>query len=94
MRSTALVATDHAARYMSQLVKHFAHKLPTQLEADHGRIEFPSGVCEAKAGSVLTLTCIAPAETMAQLQDVVARHLIRFAFRENELVVNWGPLEA
>ena len=34
MRSIAIVQTDHAARYMGQLVKHFAHKLPTALEAD------------------------------------------------------------
>ena len=91
MRSIAIVQTDHAARYMGQLVKHFAHKLPTALEADHGRIEFPIGVCEVAAGEALTLTCVAEAQDMTQLQDVVARHLVRFAFRENELQVKWGP---
>ena len=94
MRSTAIVQTDHAARYMGQLVKHFAHKLPTVLEGDHGRLEFPIGVCEVQAGAALTLTCIAEAENMEKLQDVVARHLVRFAFRENELQMNWGPSEA
>ncbi len=92
MRSTAIVQTDHAARYMGQLVKHFAHKLPTVLEDGHGRIEFPIGVCEVGAGDALTLTCVADAPDMVQLQDVVARHLVRFAFRENELQVAWGPL--
>lgn len=92
MRSTAIVQTDHAARYMGQLVKHFAHKLPTALETDHGRIEFPIGVCEVRAGEALTLTCVAEAQDMTQLQDVVARHLVRFAFRENELQVIWGPV--
>ena len=94
MRSTAIVPTDHAARYMGQLVKHFAHKAPTVLEADHGRVEFPIGVCEVTAGDALTLTCIAQASDMAPLQDVVTRHLARFAFRETELAVKWGPAEA
>lgn len=94
MRSTAIVQTDHAARYMGQLVKHFAHKRPTTLEADHGSISFEIGVCEVAAGEALTLTCIAAEDDMTRLQDVVARHLVRFAFRENELQVNWGPAEA
>lgn len=91
MQTIAVVQTDHAARYMGQLVKHFAHRRPTVLEAGHGRVAFDIGVCEVQAGDALVLTCIGPAETMAQLQDVVARHLVRFAFRENELQVNWAP---
>jgi hypothetical protein len=93
MRSTAVVQTDHAARYMGQLVKHFAHKRPTTLEPGHGSITFDSGVCEVSAGEALTLTCIASEEDMARLQDVVVRHLVRFAFREADIPVNWGPLE-
>jgi hypothetical protein len=39
----------------------------------------------------LTLSLETPDATqMAQLQDVVARHLVRFAFRE-ELQVDWRP---
>ncbi len=94
MRSTAIVPTEHAARYMGQLVKHFSHKRPTTLEADHGSITFDIGVCEVSAGEALTLTCIADEENMARLQDVVVRHLVRFAFREADIPVNWGPNEA
>lgn len=90
MKSVAIVETAHAARYMVQLVKHFSHKVPTELTAEHGRIEFPFGVCTAQAGPALTLTCEAPADTLEQLQGVIERHLVRFAFRENELVVTWG----
>jgi hypothetical protein len=94
MRSTAIVQTEHAARYMGQLVKHFAHKRPTTLEPGHGSITFDIGVCEVSAGEALTLTCIADEENMARLQDVVVRHLVRFAFREADIPVHWGPLEA
>jgi hypothetical protein len=90
MRSVAIVETAHAARYMGQLVKHFGHKIPTELTATTGRIEFPFGVCTAQAGEALTLTCEAPADTLEQLQGVIERHLVRFAFRENELAVVWG----
>jgi hypothetical protein len=89
MKSTAVVLTPHSARYMGQLVKHFAHKLPTALEGDSGRIDFPIGTCTVTAGPALILTCEAQPQDMAQLQDVVARHLVRFAFRENELAVSW-----
>ena len=94
MRSTAVVQTDQAARYMGQLVKHFAHKVPTTLAADHGSIAFDIGVCEVASGEALSLTCVAPEENMERLQDIVTRHLVRFAFRENKLQVNWGPAEA
>ena len=40
---------------------------------------------------MLTLTVeTGDPEALAQLQDVVARHLVRFAFRE-ELAVEWRP---
>jgi len=65
------------------------------LEGPAGRISFPIGECSAHvANNVLTLTLAAPdAERMAQLQDVVARHLLRFAFRE-DLAVAWQTAEA
>ena len=90
LSSVARVATDKAARYMGQLCKHFAHKIPATFDADSGRIEFSIGVCElavAKDALVLHVTA-ADAETLAQMEDVVARHLVRFGFRD-ELVVTW-----
>ena len=91
MRTIAIVETAHAARYMGQLVKHFAHKLPTSLEAgSSGRVEFPIGTLEAGAGDGLTLTATAEPKNMTQLQGVIARHLLRFTFREPELTVSWA----
>lgn len=94
MKSTAVVLTPHSTRYMGQLVKHFAHRLPTELDGDSGRIDFPIGACTVTAGPALILTCDAEPANMAQLQDVVARHLVRFAFRENELAVAWSEAGA
>jgi len=90
--ATARVATDNARRYLTQLCKHFEHKLPVTYGDATGEIAFQSGVCtlQADAGG-LTLDVAARNSTaLPQLQDVVARHLVRFAFRE-EMTVEWHP---
>ncbi len=86
----ATVRTDAGSRYLQQLCKHFAHKLPARFDPQHGRIEFPAGLCTlAAAPDGLTLTVETPdADSLARLTDVVARHLQRFAFRE-EPAVAW-----
>lgn len=89
-RSLAEVATPNASRYLQQLCKHFAHKRPVSFDAQSGRIAFVIGECRLKAGGgVLTLSLTArEASQMDQLQDVVARHLLRFAFRE-DMQIDW-----
>jgi hypothetical protein len=83
LRSEALVETPDAARYLGQLCKHFQHKLPVSLSAEEGRIEFPMGECRVHAspGQLRLAVAATDAEELARLQDVVARHLLRFAFR-------------
>ena len=92
MTSVAKLNTLNASRYLQQLCKHFRHKRPVEFDPSHGSIEFSVGVCRLDAeGEVLTMTLTGPDEAqMAQLQDVVARHLERFAFRE-EIKVDWQP---
>jgi uncharacterized protein len=90
LSSEAHVQSDVPRRYLSQLCKHFQHKLPVTLEESHGRIEFPAGVCELDAtnAGALTLRVVAGDEpALTKLEDVVARHLKRFAFREEPEVI-------
>lgn len=89
-RSHAEIATAQASRYLQQLCKHFAHKLPVTFDPAAGRIGFSIGDCDLRADAErLSIALTAPdAEQMPQLQDVVIRHLERFAFRE-ELAVRW-----
>jgi hypothetical protein len=86
----ALVPTTLPRRFMAQLCKHFQHKLPVVLSEVDGRIDFPVGPCHLQAAaSGLRMRVEAPdADGLARLEDVVARHLLRFAFRE-DLVVAW-----
>lgn len=90
--SEARVTTATPRRYLGQLCKHFQHKLPVTLDGRHGSIQFQAGVCDAEAtedDSTLVLrVAAADAEALARLEDVVARHLLRFAFRE-EMEVRW-----
>ena len=85
LHSDARVRTGTPRRYLGQLCKHFEHRLPVTFEERRGRIEFPAGSCEAEAPDDETLSLrvsAASEEDLSQLQDVIARHLLRFAFRE------------
>jgi hypothetical protein len=88
--SKSAIPTEHASRYLQQLCKHFAHKRPVTFDEQAGEISFSVGDCRLKAdGSALHIDLTAPdADDMVQLKDVVIRHLVRFAFRE-ELAVDW-----
>ncbi len=83
------VPTEAASRYLQQLCKHFAHKLPTTFDATAGRIDFPMGPATLAAGPKTLHLAVAcgSAEDLATLKDVVVRHLVRFAFRETLDVV-------
>jgi hypothetical protein len=84
--SESCVSTTVPRRYLGQLCKHFQHKLPVELEESRGRIAFPAGVCDLNAsddGGTLTMRVTAADEAaLVGLEDVVARHLVRFAFRD------------
>lgn len=89
-RAEALVHTPKAAGYLAQFCKHFAHKVPVSQNGDSARITFERGDCLLLAqGDILTIVVESgDAEAIPVLEDVVARHLERFAFRE-ELVIDW-----
>lgn len=91
VREIARVPTADAQRYLGQLCKHFAHKIPVEHSEREGRITFGAGVCRATSDeAALTLEIEGTPDNMAALRDVVARHLVRFAFRE-ELAIDWRP---
>jgi hypothetical protein len=84
VQSIAEVATPDASRYLQQLCKHFRHKLPVTFDEWSGQIEFSIGQCRLDADDeVLKLSLSTPsADQMGELQEVVVRHLLRFAFRD------------
>jgi hypothetical protein len=94
MLAKATIETRNARRYLAQFCKHFAHKLPVDIAPDNamGAVGFGAGACILHADDgKLDLALEAQDDAMANLQDVVVRHLARFAFREH-LVFNWDQL--
>lgn len=88
---TARVPTASGSRYLQQLCKHWAHKFQTEFDASQGWVDLPMGraamVAEPDA-LVVTLT-VEEADKVETMQDVVANHLDRFAFREAPLPFDW-----
>ncbi len=93
--SVARVETERASIYLQQLCKHFAHKLPVSFTPEQGQIVFSVGTCRLEAGNgILTLKAEAEdTDRLAQLQNVIDKHLQRFAFRA-PLAIEWFATEA
>jgi predicted O-methyltransferase YrrM len=90
--ATALVATDRAARYAKQLASHLGHKADARQESDgRAEIRLDGGTCVLiPTGRYLELIAIAAdLSGLASVEDVVARHLLRFA-GPGELSVEWS----
>lgn len=90
--SLARVPTGSASRYLQQLAKHWSHKLTVTFTAEEGTIDFPNGTrLQMRAdGDALDLELAVPEDgDVAQMREVVARHLDRFAFREAPLTFDW-----
>jgi hypothetical protein len=82
--SEARVVTAMARRHLAQLCKHFQHKLPVTLGEAQGSITFPGGLCTLEVGAEALVMRLAAEDAAArkQLEEVIARHLLRFAFRD------------
>lgn len=94
--STAVVLTQAPGRYAKQLLSHLSHKvtvaaLPGEPEPA-GQLLFSYGVGTVlpRDGELVLRASAATPEDLAHVQDVVARHLIKFGARA-ELSVSWGP---
>jgi uncharacterized protein len=72
------------------MCQHFGHKLLVARREAGTSITFSAGVCQlaAKPDLLILQASADDAATLETLEDVVARHLKRFAFRE-DLDVNW-----
>lgn len=85
MNATATFMTEHAARHMQALCRHFSNKVPAQVQAERGHVAFPFGQCDLSADAkCLTFKATAPDRSqLDQVTQVLTSHLERFAFRED-----------
>jgi len=91
MKSTATISTENAGRYMVQLCKHFGHKVPTTVGEREGRIASGAGEAALRASpdTLMLVVTAGEAADLARLEEGMASHLARFAFREPALNIDW-----
>ena len=94
-RSTAVVATDAAARYAKQLLAHLGRKNPVEaIDGGSRRLRFAYGTGTVRwdADRLVLDAEAADAASLARVQDVLGRHLERFGARR-VLSVRWSTQE-
>jgi caffeoyl-CoA O-methyltransferase len=90
--STAHVATDRPERYAKQLISHLGNKATAKLTGDgRGTIAFRQGACSLAftRRELVLIAAAADFDSLTEVQDVVGRHLLRFATQE-ELRIDWS----
>ena len=94
--AVASVTTPTPERYAKQLLSHLGHKATVSpLEvgpAGSGLLQLSRGVgvVVPADGTLLMPAFAATEEDLLVVQDVLARHLVRFGVRQ-ELTVEWVP---
>ena len=90
-KATAKFETAKGSKYLQQLCKHFSHKLDVSFTKTSGKIALPTGPAALEANSnFLRITVEADdIETLKRAKNIIDKHLIKFAFRENIQGVNW-----
>jgi hypothetical protein len=98
LRASAIVVTDASNRYAKQLLAHLGHKVTRAPLAGQpepaGQLLFSYGVGTVvpQEGRLVLGAAAADAEALAHVEDVLARHLMKFGARR-ELVVSWMAAE-
>lgn len=89
MITAAKVATAHGLAYTKRLCRHFAHKIPVEVEGSRGTLQFQFGLCTIDNDDEhMHIRIEVPdADLLDRAEDVVARHLIRMANKDEPVVV-------
>lgn len=88
----ARVPTHAASRYLQQLAKHWSHKMEVSFSEQEATIAFPNGATldlRADSETLDVRLSVPEAGDVARMEEVVASHLDRFAFREAPLTFDW-----
>ena len=93
LESTAVVATDAPERYAKQLLAHLGRKNTVETIGggrQGGRLVFAYGTATVRPehNQLVLEAAAGDRESLAHVEDVLARHLERFGAKR-ELVVTW-----
>jgi hypothetical protein len=93
IESVATVPTDRPERYLKQLISHLGTQIDAEKSEDghSGTLIFSAGSCAltAEPGKLHMTARAQDPERLAAVEDVVARHLVRFGEKE-ALAVEWS----
>ncbi|KRD49401.1 DUF2218 domain-containing protein [Ensifer sp. Root278] len=89
--ATTHFATDDGQKYLTQLCKHFAHKIDVEQAGDRAELRFSCGTGYLQATpDGLSIRARSPGEAdLADTKSVIESHLLRFAFREEPGSLHW-----
>lgn len=90
--SKTSLKTEEGSRYITRLCKHWSHKLELTYDENSVDIRFGEGKSARldATPTELRIKISADESELATLEDVVARHLKRFAHKET-LTFSWEP---
>ncbi|MEN3794266.1 DUF2218 domain-containing protein [Fulvimarina sp. MAC3] len=93
--SSAAFKTAHGNRYKQAMAKHFGHKIAVEETEQTAILNFEMGTgTVAIVEDGLSLSAQASSgEDVATIEDVLERHLERFAFRETFPKLDWQRTE-
>ena len=82
--SHGVAQTPNARRYLTQLCKHWSHRFAVRFDEREGEISLTMGECRLRAepDRLVIVLQTAEADQLDRMEEVVAAHLNRFAFRE------------
>jgi len=90
--SQAVIKTKSGSKYLQQLSKHWAHKIPAlTFDKTQAHIPFNEEVLlelEADEETLIAKVSAPDLETVTRYKEVFVNHIVRFAFRET-LEINW-----
>ncbi len=96
LSDTGTYTTAHAAKYLRQLCKHFAHKITVSLDEDQPdapkaeiRFEFGTAQLSADAEVFTALVTASDDANLTKMRFVIDKHLKQFAFREEFTTLDW-----
>ncbi len=96
LESAAYLETTSGSKYLVQLCKHFAHKITVSYSETLGECQFSCGtsLLDADEKGLRLVAKSNDEEGLAQTQQVIESHLLRFAFREELQPLDWRRQDA
>lgn len=90
-QSSAHLDTANGPKYLVQLCKHFAHKIPVSYTETDGECQFACGTASlaANAKGLRMVVTSGDDDGLVQTQSIIELHLARFAFRETFDALDW-----